>query len=80
MFKFIRNWYEKQWLKRKREGFDYAAGRLLDEGDKAVHELHLEAHSNDFDEFDRGILLAIYKWHKLQCKDSPSFETPDSSS
>jgi hypothetical protein len=63
MVKEFKLWAADRRLKRQerlyRNGFDYAAGRLLALGDAAVADLEREADDMFPNAFDRGILDAV---------------------
>lgn len=54
----------------KRRGYDYAAGRLLSDGDCAVSILENQIDSSrtfgDYNEFDKGIEEALTDFRQLQ--------------
>lgn len=51
-------------------GYDYAAGRLLEDGDTAIGILENQVDSSrtfgDYDEFDKGIERALEDFRELQ--------------
>ena len=64
-----------RWLRKRKEasneerflrGYDYAAGRLLREGDCAIGNLEMEADNPfDRDSFDEGIESAVRDYSQL---------------
>lgn len=66
MNKLFRRWEDKQNENLKRRGFDFAAGRLLEDGFKAVPllEQHIETAQEfgSYSQFDKGVLDAIRKF------------------
>lgn len=53
-----------------RRGYDYAAGRLLEDGDTAIAILENQVDSSrtfgDYNEFDKGIERALEDFRELQ--------------
>lgn len=68
MFAFIRNHKARQRANLRRRGFDYAAGRLLQDGSSVVELLEQQVDSSrcfgDCNEFDEGICDAIRKFER----------------
>lgn len=68
MFAFFRNRKARQRANLRRRGFDYAAGRLLEDGPPAVELLEQQVDSSrcfgDYNEFDEGICDAIRKFER----------------
>lgn len=70
MFKFIRDWRKRRIERRRKDGFNYAAGVLLsgDTGTAFPGVEYLQGHVEmsrsfgTFDEFDCGVEDAISQW------------------
>ena len=60
---WLSNWKEKRRLKRRREGWDFAAGMLLEDPIDSKEKLsnHIaDAHAfGTWDEFDEGVVAAL---------------------
>ena len=67
--KFIQRRRERLAQERFRNGFNYAAGQLLEFGAPVIEALEVKVeetmHFGAFDEFDRGILSAIERFYIL---------------
>lgn len=63
--KWYQKWKERRRIRRRREGWDFAAGMLLENAPNSIEllELHIEdAHAfGTWDVFDDGIVAALEK-------------------